>query len=813
MQRIAMRRRTQHGPRVLSALVAAAALLVAPAWAEEEEQSFEIEDTDYGDDQRYGELTRFGSEIELGFLYNSGEELIFGDYGGLLDDPFFVLGNLDIRARDLFGWGDDHYARLRGLNLGLDSRFIDAEYGRQGLFGLRFEYDQLPAVHSETSRTFFSGVGGEQLTLPVPWTPGANGGEMTELAANLRRIDIDHERRRYSGGASLVLPANLDFDISYDYENKEGRRLSGSMIGLTGGNPRAVVIPAPVAYVTQQVEAALRYTGDNVQASLGYYGSFFNDENRFLAWENPYTAVGAWDPTAGYNDGTLAECVGVSGCGMGRKGLPPDNYFNQFLAQGGIDLPYRTRVTLNTAFGWMHQDDDLLPYSVNPQLDAMIPGGGLTDGTDLAALPRRSLDAEIFNTLVDFRVASRPLEKLSLDLRYRFDDRDNDTPQDNWVRIRADAEDQAAADSGQARLNLPYSFTQHEVEAGVGYRIWRRTNLSLGYEWELTNRDFQEVDEVMDHILKAGLTSRPWSFLSTRLNYSRSWRRAEDYRANAPFIEGHAMAVVDADRTACLTSGVVPPELCPFENHPLVRKYYLASRDRDDVRLQLSVVPHEDVTIGISANYVHEDYDDTEVGVTDVMHVSPGFDLAWTPIERLRTHAFYSYQWYKTKQNGWSFVGFDPDGPGPQGGPFSQISDPLRRWSSSDTDETHTVGAGFDVSILPNKFDVGVDYLFSQTDGQIDFALGSRLAAGVPYPSNRSRQHNVSVHGDYRFTDNISMRAGYLYADFNRTDWALDGIGPTSLSCSANACVIGSGRDAEDYRAHVVSWSLAYTFW
>ena len=73
--------------------------------------------------------------------------------------------------------------------------------------------------------------------------------------------------------------------------------------------------------------------------------------------------------------------------------------------------------------------------------------------------------------------------------------------------------------------------------------------------------------------------------------------------------------------------------------------------------------------------------------------------------------------------------------------------------------------------------------------------------------------HFFHVYGDYRFTKNLSTRVGYLFAKLDRTDWALDGIGPTSLACSANACVIGSGRRSEGYQTHVVSWSVAYKFW
>lgn len=790
------RSRTRRASRALAGILALPLLAVGAALsptvsrAQEDFEGFEIEEEGYEDEQAYLELTKFGSALELGFLYNSSDDRVFGNYNGLLNDQFYVLGNVDVRRRDLFGWGDDYHARLRGLNLGLVSRYIDAEFGRQGLFGLFFEFDQLPVFRSETAETFFGGVGSETLTLPSTWTAGANGPAMTDLEDNLRQIDIEWDRERIGGGFDLVLPWNLTFEARYDHETKEGQKLMGAVMGLNGGNPRAVVIPEPIDYVTHQIEAYLRHAGENLQLSLGYYGSGFNNENSFLQWQNPYTPVwpppgNVWgSPTAGFNctDGILAPATDP-GCGNGRKGQMPDNWFHQILASGAYNLPYRTRVTLNTAFGWMLQDDDFLPYSVNSALTT-ITGGA--NAADLDALPRRSLDGEIFTTLVDFRVASRPLEKLNLDLGYRFDDRSNNSPQDTYVRIRGDAENQAA---GQARINLPYSYTQHRVDFDAGYQIWRRTDLTLGYEWKLTDRDFQEVEQLTENTLGGILTSQPYSFLGARLSYAHAWRNGDDYVGNRPLIEGHP-------------PGTVAPGA--FENHPLLRKSYLANRERDQVKFMLTLLPAEELTVALNMNWTHEDYYASELGITDVENWGPGIDISYVPIERLSTHAFYTYQQFRSEQNGWSFTG---------GG--AGATDPDRRWNSSDTDRTHTVGVGFDLAILPGRMNFGSDYLYAQSRGEVDVSVGAALSAGVPYPDTKSTQHNVSVHGDYWFTEHFSMRVGYLFAKFDQDDWALDGIGPTSLTCGppGSACVIGSGRGSEGYAAHVVSWALVYTFW
>ena len=40
---------------------------------------------------------------------------------------------------------------------------------------------------------------------------------------------------------------------------------------------------------------------------------------------------------------------------------------------GGVDLPWHTRIPGDAAVGWMRQNADFLPYTVNPLLVAPVP--------------------------------------------------------------------------------------------------------------------------------------------------------------------------------------------------------------------------------------------------------------------------------------------------------------------------------------------------------------------------------------------------------------------------------------------------------
>ena len=314
-------RRTARGfarPRLLSALAASALMLGSAAWADDAADAKDNGDAkeDAKEAQALRELTTQASEIELGFLFNDvdGEPSAFAQYRGLVDDQFYVLGNVDIFRRAPWDGESTEYYRLRGLNLGLDSRSVDAEYGRQGLFGLSFLFDELPVYKTRSAETFFLGVGGSHLRLPPGWVAGTRADSplpgqitppayptafQTSIENNLDSMHIGWQRRKLGGGFSMVLPAELEFDAHYSYETKRGEKLLGSTFGTSGGNPRAVIIPERIEYNTQQIDGALRYGGEHLQLALEYFGSGFDDGVNSQIWMNPYVA-GALAPSAGF---------------------------------------------------------------------------------------------------------------------------------------------------------------------------------------------------------------------------------------------------------------------------------------------------------------------------------------------------------------------------------------------------------------------------------------------------------------------------------------------------------------------------------
>lgn len=391
-----MRRKTEIRARrsfeTMLLTACAIGLFASAAWADDE-------------DMKYHDLTTYVSTLELGTFFNSADEFKFGDYTGLVDDGWYVLGNADLRRRSAYDADSAYYYRIRGLNLGLDSRYIDALYKTPGLFGISLLYDEIPKYKTDTARTFFRNAGADFLTLPSTWVGIDNP---TQIDPSFYYDnEIDYKRRTAGGEFSLILPSHFDIDASYSYQTKKGEKLTALVVGTNGGNPRSALAPEPLDYATQQIDAHIRYTVEDFQFQLEYYGSGFDNGLNSLGWQNPY------------NQGPLPAEVGYPN-GVGQKGSMPDNWFHQITSSGGLNLPGNSRIMLNTAFGWATQNDAFLPYTNNPLLSV----------DPMLGLPRPNLDGKLETRLVNFRFVSNPLPKLGFNVGYRWNDRHNDTPID-----------------------------------------------------------------------------------------------------------------------------------------------------------------------------------------------------------------------------------------------------------------------------------------------------------------------------------------------------------------------------------------------
>ncbi len=744
--------------RSLLATFIALALAATPVFAQDEAQS------DEGPSAELLEQTQVKNLFEFGLGYVSQDSFRFGKYSGQENKGAYGVFNLFYTSRPNYDAERSEYVSVRGTDLGLRSRSVLLDYGRQGDFRLRASYDQIPTFRSESGKTIFDGAGSTQLTLPPSWVPSASTAGMTQLVSSLKPLNLDTERKRFGARLDKILPGHFDITTKYQYEEKDGLKSIGGVIGNSGGNPRAVMLPEPVDYKEHQFDVIARYTEKKYQLELRYHLSDFSDQNTALTWQNPYSAIAGWAAAAGFPTG------------QGSLALPPDNRFHQGSLLFGYNFTDRTRFTADAALGRMSQNDAFLPYTINPVLAASVN----------EPLPRDSLDGEINTTVINLRLSSRPTAHFNYGGSFRYDDRDNNTPIDLYDYIGGDSTTQnTLAISDRRRFNEPYSYREYKYKVDAGYRMEDGTRFTGVAERREIRRTFSERRNTHENTFSLN-ASRPFGELfDASLRYIHADRGGSHYDGTEPVLTGFVDGFL-----ATLAGG--------FENAPLLRKFNLASRERDQVGFQANYSPISFLSFGVDGSYSKDNYNKTELGLTDSKVQSYTFDVTATPSAQWSASAYYTYDKLDTGQNGVSFSG--------GAGRVAQVVDPTRFWSALHRDRVDT--GGFNLTWKPSdqRFQFGFDLMLSTSRDDVNVTTGSSLTT-APLPTNRVVIRTGSVYGQYQFSESLSLRAKVQHEHYRSSDFALDGVEANQL-----ANVILFGEESPDFDVTVGTLSMIYSF-
>ena len=236
--------------------------------------------------------------VEVGIGGQSDDSTHFGRYSGLVDSGAYINANGEASYR---GKLDGAYLNGEFVDLGLDSRRISVEGGRQGKYEISVEYDQIPNIRKQ-----------------------------------LTSATLQTERDRTGFKFSAVPGKDWEITGHYRHEEKEGIRDVGA--GFDYNFPQ--ILAVPVDYKTDDFGIALGYLSERLQARIAYDGSLFNNGNSAITWNNPGT-----------------------GPATGRIAESPDNEFHQLSARLGYQLTDRTRLGVSFARGRMTQDQSFLTYS------------------------------------------------------------------------------------------------------------------------------------------------------------------------------------------------------------------------------------------------------------------------------------------------------------------------------------------------------------------------------------------------------------------------------------------------------------------
>jgi MtrB/PioB family decaheme-associated outer membrane protein len=509
----------------------------------------------------------------------------FGEYSGYSHSGAYA----DIDGTATFRDPHGNYFNGSTGNLGVDSRWIELEGGTQGLIELHGLYRQIPQFLYDTGQSPLIGFGGTNQSLPPNWVAGSSTAQMTALASTLQPVNISNQRHTVAVGADYT-PRLSNWDVAVDFRDdlQTGNSITGANF-LTDSTQLA----APIDYRTDQIDVSAGYSRDRWQARLGYYGSFFAEDNASFEWANPFAPI-------------------ALGATEGRMSLPPSNSFHQLALVGGWQILPTTRLMTSLAYGRELQDAAFIPATSNSALTT-------------AVLPASSLDARVNTGNYVVRLNSTPIRHLSINAEYLADRRDNDTSQNTFQQVVTDTF------VGTGQTNLPYSFDREHTKLNAAYRmlpnlaVVSQVKLQVGADYERFDRTFQTVLRNHTETAWAELNSNFAYGIGLAVKYSHSQRWLDDYM---------------------VVAGLTAPQ------NPLMQQFNTADRTRQQWLGTLSYTPSPKIVIDLVWQQNDDSYQNTAIGLTNDDDHSGTLDVNWNPTEKIGLDVHFTREIIETAQAG-----------------------------------------------------------------------------------------------------------------------------------------------------------------
>lgn len=569
--------------------------------------------------------------------------------------------------------------------------------------------------------------------------------------------DILREKLQLHWGTRIDPRWTVETDLRI--ERRDGFQTVGATIGSNGGNARAVLLPAPVDHTTREWNLAVSYSGQRAHARAGLMlASFSNGEDAFR-WQNPFVAVGGWAPGVGAPDG------------IGQLARAPDNSASQLALGWAWHDPDGLQFNLDAAIGRHRQNQEFLPYTVNPALSVTQP------------LPRSSLDGRVARERFGARVQWPVAANLDLDLRWReVRNRDTTAPA-LFVMVAGDAVNQpTGTDTSAARWRLPRDERRTRIEGGLQWRLGQRNRLRLSWMDERIARSHAEVGETVERT--HGVEWRRAGTRHAHLGVQRAHRTAGVYRGNVPFL---------LTRTEEYLATISPG--FQFENHPLLRRFNMADRRRDIWQGGLGW-SGETTHFGLTFNHRDDRYDNSVFGLTSSGQWGWQADYGIATGADSHLTVWVAQERWNSTQEGRQF----------RGSVFlaGEMNDPDRDWTARTADCAHLAGASWRHRAPWAGGEISIDLSESRNTTDVAVTTGPAISS-APLPTVSTRIRRLSVAAAHRFSDSWYARLAVEYEHWRSRDWAYDGVTDTTIS---SVLGVGEGLPRGGY-----GWISAQVHW
>jgi MtrB/PioB family decaheme-associated outer membrane protein len=569
---------------------------------------------------------------------------------------------------------------------------------------------------------------------------------------------------RQTGSFALSYDAsgNVSVDMAVQSTKRSGQQPWGASFAFNNANE----LPMALDNRTNDVNAGMEWANDKGMMRVAYIGSFFNNNIHELVWDNPLrlTDTTPYDPS-GYTNG--------NGPAQGRMSMAPDNTMNTVSAIGMVKLPNRTTVNGTVSYSANSQNDTLIPWTINPVIaNAAVyqsfPG--------LASLPRDTAEAKVHAVNAMFNFTSRPSRYVGFTAKYRYNDRNNLTPEFDaieYVRFDAVPEETGGISEymnvKQNRVDLDATFS------GIPY-----TSARVGYSYDTYNRTHRAFTDLNDNIWRASLDTVGNQYVTVRGLYEHTKRRGSGFNEEW-IVEGGAQADL--------------------------RFYDDAEYDRDKGTLMFVVSPVQIVDVTFSVAAGKDDYVDSGFGLLDNKNTNYTVGFNVNPTEKVGFGASYGRDEYTADQKSRNA---NP-------APDPSWTDPSRDWTLNNKEKVNNFELYLDLPKVIEKTNVRFNYDYSDSDNGFTFG-GPRIPAlaaigqFLPLPNVTNKWQRASVDVQYFIHPKVGVGVGYWYEKFEVSDFATINQPGTDTPNIAYLGEISTGYGNRPYKGNTAFVRLLYLF-